>query len=109
MSSPYRGRLRLGFALRLALRESRHSLRRVGVYMASITLGVAALVSIHSFRDDFARSVQEGHDALLNVKAVFGLVEGNAAIPVHDLIGNLFAAVGGQVVHNESLGRGFGE
>jgi len=61
--------LRPGFAWRLALRESRHGLRRVGVYMGSITLGVAALVSIHSFRDDFARSVQEQADQLMGANA----------------------------------------
>ncbi|KPJ84109.1 MAG: hypothetical protein AMS19_02045, partial [Gemmatimonas sp. SG8_23] len=46
-------------------------LRRVGVYMASITLGVAALVSIHSFREDFARSVQEEADVLMGANARF--------------------------------------
>lgn len=58
-----------GFAFRLALRESRHGLRRVGVYMASITLGVAALVSIHSFREDVARSVREEADVLMGANA----------------------------------------
>lgn len=62
-------RLQLGFALRLAWRESRHGLRRVGVYMASITLGVGALVSIHSFRDDVARSVQDQADVLMGANA----------------------------------------
>jgi len=61
--------LRAGFALGLAIRESRHGFRRVGVYMASITLGVAALVSIHSFRDDFARSIQEEADVLMGANA----------------------------------------
>ncbi len=65
MKSP----LRLGFALRLALRESRHSLRRVGVYMMSITLGVGALVAIHSFRDDVERSIQEESDVLMGANA----------------------------------------
>ena len=55
--------------MRFAIRESRHSLRRVGVYMASITLGVAALVSIHSFRDDVARSIQEEADVLMGANA----------------------------------------
>jgi putative ABC transport system permease protein len=64
-----RAPLRPGFALRLALRESRYGLRRVGVYMASITLGVAALVSIHSFRADFARSVQQEADVLMGANA----------------------------------------
>ena len=61
--------LRPGFAFRLAMRESRHGLRRIGVYVASITLGVGALVSIHSFRDDFARSVQEEADVLMGANA----------------------------------------
>lgn len=51
------------------MRESRQGLRRIGVYMASITLGVGALVSIHSFRDDFARSVQEEADVLMGANA----------------------------------------
>lgn len=62
-------RLALGFALRFAMREGRHSFRRVGVYMASITLGVGALVSIHSFRDDVARSIQEESDVLMGANA----------------------------------------
>ncbi|MDH3424072.1 MAG: ABC transporter permease, partial [Gemmatimonadota bacterium] len=61
--------LQLGFAFRLAMRESRHGLRRVGIYMASIALGVGALVSIHSFRDDVARSVQEEADVLMGANA----------------------------------------
>jgi len=64
-----RPRFRPRFAWRLAIRELRHGLRRVGVYMASITLGVAALVSIHSFRDDVARSVQEEADVLMGANA----------------------------------------
>lgn len=64
--------MRLGFAVRLAWRESRHGLRRVGLYMASITLGVAALVSIHSFRDDVARSVREEAEVLMGANARIG-------------------------------------
>jgi predicted lysophospholipase L1 biosynthesis ABC-type transport system permease subunit len=41
----------------------------VGIYMASIALGVGALVSIHSFRDDVARSVQEEADVLMGANA----------------------------------------
>ena len=37
--------------------------------MASITLGVAALVSIHSFRDDFTRAVQDEADVLMGANA----------------------------------------
>jgi putative ABC transport system permease protein len=57
------------FAFRLAMRESRHGLRRVGIYMASISLGVGALVSIHSFRDDVARSVQDQAEILMGANA----------------------------------------
>lgn len=64
-----RSPLRPLFALRLAQRESRHGIRRIGVYMGSITLGVAALVSIHSFRSDFARSVREQADVLMGANA----------------------------------------
>jgi len=64
-------RFRPRFAWRLALRELRHGFRRVGVYMASITLGVAALVAIHSFRDDVARSVREEADVLMGANARF--------------------------------------
>jgi putative ABC transport system permease protein len=66
-----RAKVRVGFALRLALREGRYGLRRVGVYMASIALGVAALVSIHSFREDVARAVQEEADVLMGANARF--------------------------------------
>lgn len=64
-----RSSLRPGFAFRLALREGRHGLKRVGVYMVSITLGVAALVSIHSFRDDVSRSVRNEADVLMGANA----------------------------------------
>lgn len=63
--------LRLGFAVRLAARESRYGLKRIGMYMGSIALGVAALVSIHSFREDVARAVQEEADVLMGANARF--------------------------------------
>lgn len=57
------------FALRMASREWRHALRRLGVYMASITVGVAALVALHSFRDDVVRSIQAENRSLLGADA----------------------------------------
>jgi putative ABC transport system permease protein len=48
----------LRFALTHAARESRSSVRRLGIYMSAITLGVAALVAINSFRANIVRSVQ---------------------------------------------------
>jgi len=56
-------------ALRLALREGRHSVRRVGPYMVSITLGVGALVAIHSFRADVERSLESEAEVLMGANA----------------------------------------
>ncbi len=54
-----------GFALKQAMRETRASWRRVGLYMASITLGVAALVAINSFRANVQASVGSSARELL--------------------------------------------
>jgi len=53
----------------LASREARSALPRVGPYMLSISLGVAALVSIHSFRQDVARSVRSEAQVLMGADA----------------------------------------
>ncbi len=55
----------LPFALRHALRELRSSWRRLGLHMAAIALGVAALVAINSFRAAVEGSVAEEGRALL--------------------------------------------
>ncbi|MGH7482009.1 MAG: ABC transporter permease [Longimicrobiales bacterium] len=49
----------LRFALRHASRESRAAARRIGPYMLSITLGVGALVAIHSYRTALLDVVDE--------------------------------------------------
>ncbi len=59
----------LRFALTLARRELRSSARRIGVYMISISLGVAGLVAIHGFTADVARSVQDEAEVLLGANA----------------------------------------
>jgi len=53
----------------LASREARSALPRVGPYMLSISLGVAALVSIHSFRQDVSRSVRSEAQVLMGADA----------------------------------------
>lgn len=53
------------FWLRFALREARASAQRLGVYMGAITLGVAALVAINSFRAQVVESVDTESRALL--------------------------------------------
>lgn len=55
----------LRFVVRHAVRESRASWRRLGLYMSSITLGVAALVAINSFRTNAVESAEAQARALL--------------------------------------------
>jgi hypothetical protein len=57
--------VRAPFWLKLAWRESRASARRLGVYMGAITIGVAALVAINSFRAQVVESVDAESKALL--------------------------------------------
>ena len=57
--------MNLRFAFRHALRESRSGWRRIGLYMSSITLGVAALVAINSFRGSLVGSVEQESRNLL--------------------------------------------
>ena len=53
------------FSLRLAWREGRAGMRRIGGYAASVALGVAALVAVHSFSGDVIRSIREESQLLL--------------------------------------------
>lgn len=53
------------FSLRLAWREGRAGMRRIGAYAASVALGVAALVAVHSFSGDVIRSIREESQLLL--------------------------------------------
>ncbi|HET9986275.1 MAG TPA: FtsX-like permease family protein [Longimicrobiales bacterium] len=57
--------MRTPFAFAHAARELRSSGRRIGLYMGSITLGVAALVAINSFRANILDSVDEQARQLL--------------------------------------------
>jgi putative ABC transport system permease protein len=57
--------VRAPFWLKLALREARSSAHRLAVYMGAITLGVAALVAINSFRAQVVESVDSESRALL--------------------------------------------
>ncbi len=83
------------FSLRLAWREGRAGLRRVGAYAASVALGVGALVAVHAFSGDVIRSIREesrlllGADLRLTSNAPIG--EGVGAIA------DSVAAEGGRV------------
>ncbi|MGH7448697.1 MAG: ABC transporter permease, partial [Longimicrobiales bacterium] len=57
--------MRAPFWLKLAVREMRASTRRLAVYMGAITLGVAALVAINSFRAQVVESVDSESKVLL--------------------------------------------
>ena len=57
--------MRPPFALVTAWRESRGSRRRLTLYLASVSLGVAALVAINSFRANVAASVHAQARTLL--------------------------------------------
>ena len=57
--------MRLRFPFLLALWEGRSSLRGIGLYMLSISLGVGALVAVHSFRDDVSRSIRAEAQVLM--------------------------------------------
>jgi ABC-type lipoprotein release transport system permease subunit len=60
------------FVLAMAWRESRSSLRRMALLLASIALGVAALVAISSFTDSLQGSVREQARSLLGADLALG-------------------------------------
>jgi putative ABC transport system permease protein len=57
--------MNLPFAVTHALREARSSWKRIGLYMGSITLGVAALVALNSLRTSVIASVADESRTLL--------------------------------------------
>ena len=57
--------MKLPFALTMAWRESRRSRRRLALYLASVSLGVAALVAINSFSANVTASVHAQARSLL--------------------------------------------
>jgi putative ABC transport system permease protein len=60
------------FVFTHAARESRSSVRRLGVYMLAITLGVAALVAVNSFRANVVRSIGAEARVLLGADVRLG-------------------------------------
>ena len=89
------------FAFRMARREWRFALRRLGVYMTSISIGVAALVALHSFRNDVVRSIEEDNKSLLGADA---RLSANRELPdsVNVVLDSL-VALGAQVSRVTSL------
>jgi putative ABC transport system permease protein len=70
--------MRAPFWWTLARREARTSARRLGVYMGAITIGVAALVAINSFRAQVVESVDLESKVLLGADLRLG---SNRAFP----------------------------
>ena len=64
--------MRLRFVLRLALREGQSALRRIGVFGASIALGVGTLVAIHGLREDMKDSLGGEAQSLLGADVRLG-------------------------------------
>lgn len=60
------------FPFLLARWEGRHALARVGVYMLSISLGVASLVAVRSFRADVSRSIRQESQVLMGADIRLG-------------------------------------
>jgi putative ABC transport system permease protein len=67
------------FVLAMAWRESRSTLPRLGLLMAAVSAGVAALVSINSFSANLQQSVRQQARAVLGADLVLG--SGNAFSP----------------------------
>ena len=62
--------MKAGFVVRMAWRDSRSSRRRLLLFSASISLGVAALIAIGLFRASLAQAIDEQARALLGADLV---------------------------------------
>src|ERR1035437_7514920 len=60
----------MSFILKMAWRDTRASRRRLLLFSLAIVLGVAALVSVSSLRDNLARAIAEQTKALLGADLV---------------------------------------
>lgn len=90
-----------GFAFRLAWREGRASYRRLSVFMGSISLGVAALVAIHSFKEDVQRSLSEQARVLLGADV---RVSSNRPFPAEfEQVIDSMVAVGREIAQTTTL------
>ena len=76
------------FSLSLAWREGRAGMRRIGAYAASVALGVAALVAVHSFSADVIRSIGEESQLLLG-----GDLRLTSNAPISDSVGSIADSV----------------
>ncbi len=90
--------MNLGWALRMAWRDSRHSRRRLLLYLSATVMGVAALVSVRSFGENLLRTVEDQAKELLG--ADLALRSGTPFPPAAEA---LFAELGGEQVRQTTL------
>lgn len=79
------------FIWKMAWRESRNSLRRLMLFIASIVLGVAALVSITSFGDNLDQAIDDQAKTLLGADLVI-----DGRMEFSEEIEALFDSLGGE-------------
>ena len=94
--------MKLPFSLVMAWRESRRSRKRLALYMASVSLGVAALVAINSFSANVSAAVSGQAKTLLGADLEMRGRNGWTK-PVADLLDSLSGA-GVRVSHVTSFG-----
>jgi putative ABC transport system permease protein len=90
-----------GFVLRMARREARAGRRQIGLYAGAISLGVAALVAITSFRADVTAALEQESRGLLGAD-----VELRSRAPLDTTVGAILDSVraeGGRVAHVTSF------
>lgn len=89
--------MNLGWILRMAWRDSRHSRRRLLLYLSSTVMGVAALVSVRSFGEDLLRAVDDQAKELLGADLV---IRSARFTPEAE---DLFREIGGEQVRQTSM------
>ena len=83
--------MNLSWVVRMAWRDSRHSRKRLFLYMASVVMGVAALVSVRSFGDNLLAAVETEAKILLGADLAL-----RRQSPFTEEIEALFQQIGGE-------------
>ena len=73
---------RFGFLIKNAIRDSRKNRFKLIMFMSSIVLGIAAIVSINSFNDNLTQDIDRQTGTLVGANIV---LEGNRAASEHPI------------------------
>ncbi len=84
----------MNFILKMAWRDTRASRRRLLLFSLAIVLGVAALVSVASLRDNLTRAIAEQSKALLGADLVI-----NSRAAIAPEVGAYLTTLGGEQSH----------